>query len=304
MYEVVVRKLALRMIKQIGVLKTSAFTNISRSTLWRWKRFGADPKRRVFESKLFESNKDLLKSFLLSNQCTTARGIIAFFRTTHNVKLSAKSVYRFIKLLGFTRKRSKLRGQCKGDLMPLVQVFCSKYRDMVRTGKTLVSVDECGFSERLKPIYGYSQIGKPVVIKTKCGWEHYSLLMAVYSDGRKSFAVKKGSINKQYFASFIDSLGLDEQSVVIMDNASIHKNLSLQGRVDISYTPPYSPEFNAIEMCFAKVKGDFRRMNHTDNGNRSVPDLISEAVKLLANQTITACFDHVWRSFVQQHNNV
>ena len=68
MYEIVVRKLALRMIRQIGVLKTSAFTNISRSTLWRWKRFGADPKRRVFESKLFESNKDLLKSFLLSNQ--------------------------------------------------------------------------------------------------------------------------------------------------------------------------------------------------------------------------------------------
>lgn len=291
------------MIRRVGILRTSAFTNISRSTLWRWKRFGIDPKRRIFESKLFESNKDLLRSFLLSNQCTTAIGIIAFFRSTHNVKLSAKTVYRFIKLIGFTRKRTKLRGQCKGDLMPLVQVFCSKYRDIVKSGKTIVSVDECGFSKRLKPNYGYSPIGEPVLVKTNGGWVHHSLLMAVFSDGRKTFVVKKGSINKQCFTSFIESLGLDEQSVVVMDNASIHKNLPLEGRVNISYTPPYSPEFNAIELCFAKIKRDFRRMNHY-NDNRNVPDLISEAVDLLTNQTITACFEHVWKSFVQRQNNV
>ena len=38
-------------------------------------------------------------------------------------------MYRFIKLIGFTRKRSKLRGQCKGDLVPLVNEFCSRYKE-------------------------------------------------------------------------------------------------------------------------------------------------------------------------------
>lgn len=121
MYDIAVRKLAMRMVSQIGILKTSVFTNISRSTLWRWKRFGVDRKRRTFESKLFETSKDFLKAFLLSTQYTTATGIITFFKNVHNVRLSAKTVYRFIKLLGFTRKRSKVRGQSKGDLAPLVE---------------------------------------------------------------------------------------------------------------------------------------------------------------------------------------
>jgi hypothetical protein len=223
MYDIAVRKLAMRMVSQIGILKTSVFTNISRSTLWRWKRFGVDRKRRTFESKLFETSKDFLKAFLLSTQYTTATGIITFFKNVHNVRLSAKTVYRFIKLLGFTRKRSKVRGQSKGDLAPLVEYFCNRYDKATNDKKMFVSIDECGFSERLKPIYGYSPIGKPVILKTTCGWIHHSLLMAVYSDGHKTFMIKKGGVKKTDFTTFIESLKLSDNSILIMDNASIHK---------------------------------------------------------------------------------
>ena len=57
--------------------------------------------------------------------------------------------------------------------------------ETINDGKILVSVDECGFSERLKPHDGY--VGKPVIVKTTGGWVHHSLLMAVFSDGRKEF---------------------------------------------------------------------------------------------------------------------
>jgi hypothetical protein len=191
MYDINVRKLALWMVGNVGMLRTSAITNISRTTLWRWKRFGVDRKRRTFESKLFQENKDLLKSFLLSTQCTTARGVVAFFREVHSVRLSSKSAYKFINLLGFSRKRTRLRGQCKGDLGALIKAFCARYTAAVSDGKTLVSVDECGFRERIKPIYGYSPVGQPVIVKTSGGWVHHSLLMAVFSDGRKAFVVKK-----------------------------------------------------------------------------------------------------------------
>ena len=296
MYDINVRKLALRMVRNVGMLRTSAITNISRTTLWRWKRFGVDQKRRAFESKLFQENKDLLKSFLLSTQCTTARGVVAFFREVHSVRLSSKSVYKFIKRLGFSRKRTRLRGQCKGDLGALIKAFCAKYTSAVGAGKTLVSVDECGFSERIKPIYGYSPVGQPVIVKTSGGWVHHSLLMAVFSDSRKAFVVKKGSICKSDFAAFIDSLGLDERSMVVLDNASIHKNLQLKSTPGLCYTPPYSPEFNAIELCFAKVKRCFRRRNA---GMRiDVCGLIASSVDDLSAHDIEACFGHVLSSFV------
>ena len=138
--DIAVRKLALRMVSELGVLKTCMVTNISRSTLWRWKRFGVNRKRLEFVSKLFETNKNMLKSFLLSTKCTTARGVVAFFKSTHNLRLSTKTVYRFIKLLGFTRKRSKLSGQCKGDLGAFRGFIIRRFSLDLRTATTVRDV--------------------------------------------------------------------------------------------------------------------------------------------------------------------
>ena len=112
--------------------------------------------------------------------------------------------------------------------------------------KAIGSLDECGFSERLKPLYGYSPIGKPLILKTSGSWVHHSLLLAVFSDGRKAHMVKKGAIKRVDFVKFIDTLKLDAKTMLVMDNASIHKRMELQTTPDICYRPPYSPEFNPI----------------------------------------------------------
>ena len=123
--------------------------------------------------------------------------------------------------------------------------------------------------------------------------------MAVFSDGRKEFVVKKGSVKKTDFVAFIESLSLCNNSVVIMDNASIHKKLVLSHPVNICYTPPYSPEFNAIELCFAKVKRDFRRLNYIPNETKThVSDMISLAFGNLTDKIIMGCFEHVWNTYV------
>lgn len=48
-------------------------------------------------------------------------------------------------------------------------------------------------------------------------------------------------------------------SVLVMDNASIHKSADLEAMVlargmRITYLPPYSPDFNPIEEAFSAVK--------------------------------------------------
>ena len=86
-YCVNVRKLALRMVKKCGVMKTSELTNISRSSLWRWKLHGVDPKRRAFESKLFEQIKEVLRCFLENDPCTTAKEIVYFLMTVQCIHM-------------------------------------------------------------------------------------------------------------------------------------------------------------------------------------------------------------------------
>jgi transposase-like protein len=163
MYSLSVRQLVVDMIKRIGIVRTSRVTGISRTTLWRWRRFGIVAKKRLrLPSQLFTQVKEALRGFLITTQCTHARDIRKFLFSALVVKVSANTVYKYIKKLGFSRKRTRLRGQCKGDMAPIIQSFKERFMSSVLS-KTLVSVDECSFNERLHPLYGYSPVGSPRV---------------------------------------------------------------------------------------------------------------------------------------------
>ena len=134
-----------------------------------------------------------------------------------------------------------------------------------------------------------------MIIKTSGSWVNHSLLMAVFSDGQKSHMIKKGAIKRDDFVQFIDSLNLGADTMLLMDNASIHKGMQLQTKPDICYTPPYSPEFNPIELCFSQLKRSFRKRN---TGEHAVQGLIDGTVQDLSPDAIKACFRHVLTTFV------
>ena len=52
---------------------------------------------------------------------------------------------------------------------------------------------------------------------------------------------------------------MPKQSILIMDNLSCHKGrdvdeLCAKHSIKIVYLPPYSPELNPIEKCWARIK--------------------------------------------------
>ena len=71
-----------------------------------------------------------------------------------------------------------------------------------------------------------------------------------------------GSCNAQRFNTWLDeelSPHLDAKSVVIMDNARIHKTEQTQALIQrcgakVLYLPPYSPDYNPVEQKFANIK--------------------------------------------------
>ena len=55
-----------------------------------------------------------------------------------------------------------------------------------------------------------------------------------------------------------------------MDNASIHKTKELKEilnhkKYNVVYTPPYSPEFNPIEMVFGNIKHHYYKHRYDSN---------------------------------------
>lgn len=112
--------------------------------------------------------------------------------------------------------------------------------------------------------------------------------MAVSSTGEKYFLIKKGSINRIDFSTFIDSMQLDNNTCIVMDNASIHKNLKLNTNPYICYNVPYFPQNNPIELCFGKIKNYFRQ-----NNNLSIVN-ITNLINLSIEQLTSDLCENTW----------
>lgn len=119
-----------------------------------------------------------------------------------------------------------------------------------------------------------------------------TLVGAMASDGRTALTVIEKGLRVQSFIEFVrDKLAplLRPGDVVVLDNLRIHQNEeALQfiraAGASVLFQPPYSPEFNAIEMCWSWLKADLRR-----TACRGVHTLIEAVLKRWKTLTPELC---------------
>ena len=79
--------------------------------------------------------------------------------------------------------------------------------------------------------------------------------------------VLDGPINRDAFENYVAKVlvpELQSGDIVIMDNLSSHKGPKVKDMIEaagaeLRYLPPYSPDFNPIEMAFSKLKALLRK---------------------------------------------
>lgn len=129
-----------------------------------------------------------------------------------------------------------------------------------------VFVDETGSDQRdLHREKGYGLRGvAPVSLKFQIHGKRISALAAITMRGVEDFYLVEGSVNGDIFCEYVrNSLlavlqpfnGSNRNSIVILDNASIHRvdevcQLILSSGALLWFLPPYSPDLNPIEECF------------------------------------------------------
>jgi len=93
-------------------------------------------------------------------------------------------------------------------------------------------------------------------------WQTTTFLAGIRASGWVAPLVIDGAINGKLFLAWVKQhliTSLRPGDVVIMDNLSSHK---VKGVVDaiesvdaqVQFLPPYSPDFNPIELAFSKLK--------------------------------------------------
>jgi len=130
-----------------------------------------------------------------------------------------------------------------------------------------VFLDECGVTTDLLRRYGRSPSGTRVHDHTPCShWETHTVVTALRLDGLGAPAVFDGPIDTPSFLAYVEQVlvpTLRPGDVVVLDNLAVHKQPEVHAAIvavgaRLRFLPPYSPDFNPIELAFAKLKALLR----------------------------------------------
>lgn len=115
--------------------------------------------------------------------------------------------------------------------------------------------------------YGRCPRGLRLRDYTPCGhWQTHTVIAALRVDGLHAPAVFGGPLDNPTFLAYVEQVlvpTLRPGEVVVLDNLAMHKQPEVQAAIEragawLRFLPPYSPDFNPIEMAFAKLKAFLR----------------------------------------------
>lgn len=153
----------------------------------------------------------------------------------------------------------------------------------------LVFLDEFGATTNMTRLYARGPRGQRVVCKTPHGhWKILSSIAALTVDGILGCGTFDGATDTETFLAFVrDGLvpQLKSGQVVVLDNLPAHKSPKVDELIEsvgarVMRLPPYSPDFNPIEMAISKIKSLLRKL-----ARRTVDGLVEAIAQAIASIT-------------------
>ena len=151
--------------------------------------------------------------------------------------------------------------------------------------------------------YGRAVRGHRLVSRVPHGhWKTTTFVAGLRVDGFVAPLVVDGAMNGAVFRAYVQqhlARKLLPHDILIMDNLAAHKVRGVREAIEavgatLVYLPPYSPDFNPIELAFAKLKTLLRSA-----AERTIEHLESTIGKLLDHFSHTECknyFKHAGRT--------
>lgn len=124
-------------------------------------------------------------------------------------------------------------------------------------------LDESGAKTNFTRLRGRCLTGERLVCKAPAGhWSTTTMIAAICLTGAIAGAVIKGAMDGEVFSVWVTEAllpGLKPGQIVVMDNLPAHKRPAVRKMIEAAgcevwFLPPYSPDFNPIEMMWSKIK--------------------------------------------------
>lgn len=124
-------------------------------------------------------------------------------------------------------------------------------------------LDETWATTAMARTHGRAPRGQRLICPIPAGhWHTTTFLCGLRANGLIAPLVLDGAINGAAFLAYVEQFlapALRPGDVVILDNLGSHKVAGVRESIEargafLRYLPAYSPDFNAIELAFSKLK--------------------------------------------------
>lgn len=131
-----------------------------------------------------------------------------------------------------------------------------------RQGRTIVFIDESGLSEKCPVTRTWGLRGHTPVIQQSFTWKQMSAIAGL-SWWRFYFRFVDGAVRSEQIIEFLAALKrqIRRKLLIVWDGVGAHKSRRVRewleqqnGRIAITFLPPYAPELNPVEAIWAYLK--------------------------------------------------
>jgi len=168
-----------------------------------------------------------------------------------------------------------------------------------RDPSRFVFLDESSTNVCLTPPYARAPKGHRAHGTAPRNYQRNTTLVAALTpSGLQAPMTLLGARDSDAFAVYLRAFLLPTLApgpTVIRDNLSVHKRADIRAWFDAAgcsliFLPPYSPDFNPIELVFSKLKTRLRRL--AARTQETLEDAIADALSTVTAQDVRNCFRH------------
>ena len=165
--------------------------------------------------------------------------------------------------------------------------------------KRLVFVDEMGANTSLSSLRAWSKRGE----RAHCSvprnrGRNTTLLASMSAEGMGPSLAVEGATTRPVFETYVEKVllpGLRRGQIVVMDNLTAHKGDRIKELIEsagceLLYLPPYSPDLNAIEEAFSKIKGLLRKA--AARSREALIEALGRALEAITSEDARGFFEH------------
>ncbi|MCH7555323.1 MAG: IS630 family transposase [Proteobacteria bacterium] len=184
------------------------------------------------------------------------------------VSVCPATVWYFFERRGisFKKKTAHAAEQERPDVVLRRQAWFDAQPDL--DPEKLIFIDETGASTKMARLRGWAKRGMRCRAAVPHGhWKTTTFTAGLRLGGLSAPMLLDGPMDGDAFRAYVTQVLVPELTpgdIVVMDNLPAHKVAGVRHAIEAAgatllYLPPYSPDFNPIEMTFSKLKAILRQ---------------------------------------------